>query len=63
MKLWIMKQFNYYWDAFFTYIDTKQLLIWYKLKKYEKQLEHEDVEELNNYLIEMEQFEDWKDVE
>jgi hypothetical protein len=62
MKLWLLKQFNYYWDAFFTWVDTKQLLIWYKLKTYERELEYEDVEELNNYLKEMENFKDWEDI-
>jgi len=63
VKYWFIKQFNYYWDAFFTYVDTKQLLIWYRLKQIEKKWEYEDVAELDNYLKNMENYNDWEDIE
>ena len=63
MKLWLLKQFNYYWDVFFTFIDNRQVLLWHKLKQLETKWEYEDIEELDNYLKNMENYKDWEDVQ
>jgi hypothetical protein len=60
MKLKLLIKFNYYWDALFTFIDTKQLILWYKLKTYENELKIKQ-KQANN--IEGEDFSNWTEVE
>lgn len=60
MKLKLLIKFNYYWDALFTFIDTKQLILWYKLKTYENELKIKQKQDNN---IEGEDFSNWTEVE
>jgi hypothetical protein len=60
MKLKLLIKFNYYWDALFTFIDTKQLILWYKLKTYENELKIKQKQDNN---IEGEDFPNWTEVE
>ena len=53
----------YYWDVMFTFIDTTQLLLWFKMKEKYNLWENEDIEELNNLLNEWREDDDYEILE